>query len=193
VADEEAAYSWSGETLTTLAVLPSPAVTGWNPGGHVPQEPAMRRAWVPTIVRFATVGVANTAIDVALFWVLHAPLGILAANFVSTSAGMVFSFAVNGRHTFGAERVTARQAGWFLATNAFTMWLLQPALIHAAYDVAHVPLMAAKVVALGGSVVANFLLYRYVVWPERARERDEGALAVSARESSKGTAEPART
>src|SRR5262249_32780697 len=35
-----------------------------------------------TVVRFAGVGVANTAIDVVLFWVLQAPLGILWANFV---------------------------------------------------------------------------------------------------------------
>ena len=113
----------------------------------------VRRALPGTVVRFAAVGVVNTAIDVVLFWVLNAPLGILAANFVSTSAGMTFSFLVNGRHTFGADRVTWRQAGLFLAL-----------LIHAAYDVAATPLMVAKVVALGGSVVANFLLYRYVVW-----------------------------
>jgi putative flippase GtrA len=117
-----------------------------------------------TFVRFAAVGVVNTAIDVVLFWVLHAPLGIVAANLVSTSAGMTFSFLANGRHTFGRSRVTVRQAVLFLGTNAVTMWLLQPLLIHAAYDVVSVPLMVAKVVALGGSVVANFLLYRYVVW-----------------------------
>ena len=51
------------------------------------------------------------------------------------------------------------------------MWLLQPLLIHAAYDVATVPLMGAKVVALAGSVVANFLLYRYVVWHRAAGQR----------------------
>src|SRR5262249_32497543 len=84
---------------------------------------------------------------------------------VSTSAGMTFSFLVNGRHTFGASRVTARQAVLFLGTNAFTMWLLQPVLVHATYDVAGAPLMVAQVVALGGSVGANFLLFRYVVWP----------------------------
>jgi putative flippase GtrA len=118
-----------------------------------------------TLIRFGTVGVANTAIDVALFWVLHAPLGIFAANFLSTSAGMTFSFLVNGRLTFGASRLTARQALLFLATNAFTMWVLQPVLMYAAVQVAETPLMLAKVVALGGSVVGNFLLYRYVVWP----------------------------
>jgi putative flippase GtrA len=118
-----------------------------------------------TLVRFATVGAANTAIDVALFWVLHAVLGIFAANFLSTSAGMTFSFLVNGRHTFGASRVTPRQLVLFLATNATTMWLLQPALMYAAHEIAVAPLMLAKLVALGGSVVANFVLYRYAVWP----------------------------
>jgi len=118
-----------------------------------------------TVVGFATVGLANTAIDLVLFWFLHAPLGVVVANVVSTSAGMAFSFLVNGRHTFGAERRTLRQAALFLATNGVTMWVLQPVLILAAYDVASAPLMAAKVVALGGSVVANFLLYRYAVWP----------------------------
>jgi putative flippase GtrA len=118
-----------------------------------------------TVVGFATVGLANTAIDLVLFWFLHAPLGVVVANVVSTSAGMAFSFLVNGRHTFGAKRRTLRQAALFLATNGVTMWVLQPVLIHAAYAVASAPLMAAKVVALGGSVVANFVLYRYAVWP----------------------------
>jgi putative flippase GtrA len=118
-----------------------------------------------TVARFLTVGVCNTVIDLVLFWLLNAPLGIVLANFVSTSAGMTFSFLVNGRHTFGASRVTLRQAGLFVVSNGVTMWLLQPLLIHAVHDVASVPLMVAKVVALGGSVVANFLLYRYAVWP----------------------------
>jgi putative flippase GtrA len=125
----------------------------------------MRRVLSRTVVRFAAVGIANTAIDLVLFWMLQPTVGIVAANFLSTSAGMTFSFLVNGRHTFGASQVTWRQAVLFLGTNAFTMWLLQPLLIQAAYSVGHTPLMAAKVVALGGSVVANFLLYRYAVWP----------------------------
>jgi putative flippase GtrA len=131
-----------------------------------------------TVVRFATVGLVNTAIDVVLFWVLSAPLGILAANFLSTSAGMAFSFYANGRHTFGAARITVRQALLFVGTNGFTMWLLQPLLIHTAYDVAGAPLMGAKVLALAGSVVANFLLYRHVVWAVRPSQPPAG-LAVA--------------
>ena len=130
-----------------------------------------------TVVRFLTVGVCNTAIDLLLFWALHAPLGVIAANFLSTSAGMSFSFVANGRHTFGASRVTLRQAVLFVAANGATLWVLQPLLIQAVHDAAALPLMAAKVVALGGSVVANFLLYRHVVWPVVAqpRPRDEDA------------------
>jgi putative flippase GtrA len=129
-----------------------------------------------TVVRFALVGLANTAIDLVLFWMLQPPLGILAANFVSTSAGMAFSFAMNGRHTFGASRVTAYQALTFLATNAFTMWLLQPLVIGAAHGLLGVPLPLAKLVALGSSVVANFLLYRYVVWRPSSRPRGTSGL-----------------
>jgi putative flippase GtrA len=119
-----------------------------------------------TVVRFLAVGACNTGIDVVLFWVLHAPLGVVLANLVSTTAGMTFSFLVNGRHTFGAERVTVRQAILFVASNAMTLWVLQPVVMVAAQSVTGLPLMEAKVLALGGSVVANFLLYRYVVWQE---------------------------
>ena len=136
-----------------------------------------------TVVRFATVGVANTLIDVVLFWALCPPLGILAANVVSTSAGMAFSFVANGRHTFGASRVTGQQALAFLATNAFTMWLLQPLVIGIAHGIAGTPLLAAKTLGLGVSVVTNFLLYRYVVWRPSSRPpgtsglRREGGLS----------------
>jgi putative flippase GtrA len=153
----------------------------------------LRRGLPRTVVRFAAVGIMNTTIDVVLFWVLNAPLGILAANFLSTSAGMTFSFLANGRHTFGASRVTVRQAALFLATNGLTMWLLQPLLIHAAHDAMGVPLIVAKVMALCGSVVANFLLYRYVVWPDRASRPDAGGPPVSAGALSQRTTEPARS
>jgi putative flippase GtrA len=48
------------------------------------------------------------------------------------------------------------------------MWVLQPALIIVAHDTLAAPMMVAKVGGLAVSVVANFLLYRYVVWPLEA-------------------------
>jgi putative flippase GtrA len=170
----------------TARTAPAPSLAA-EPGRRV-----MPLLLSRTFRRFAMVGLVNTAIDVALFAVLHAPLGILVANFVSTSAGMTFSFLVNGRFTFGARRVTLRNAALFLAANGSTMWVLQPALIIAAHDALAAPMMVAKVAGLAVSVVANFLLYRYVVWPDGASEPDEGGLGVSAGTSSQRTAEPAR-
>jgi len=60
-----------------------------------------------TVVGFATVGLANTAIDVVLFWLLHAPLGVVAANVVSTSAGMAFSFLATEQQIARNERAAS--------------------------------------------------------------------------------------
>jgi putative flippase GtrA len=123
--------------------------------------------------RFAMVGMANTAIDVGMFWVLHPSLGIVVANLLSTSAGMMFSFVVNGRHTFGAARLTRGQGVAFLASNAFTMWVLQPVLMVTAGHVVGLPVMACKLLALAGSTIGNFLLYRYAVWPDSTRGKTQ--------------------
>jgi putative flippase GtrA len=125
------------------------------------------------------VGVCNTAIDAVLFVLLHDELGILLANFVSTSAGMTFSFVVNGLFTFKAERLTLRHALLFVATTGLVMWVAQPLLIHAwLWVVDALPDLAlggttlddgriwvAKLAALTCSLVLNFLAYRFVVWP----------------------------
>ena len=128
-----------------------------------------------TVGRFALVGVANTLIDIGLFMLLVAPLGIVAANFVSTSAGMTFSFVVNGLFTFGAGSLTVRHALLFVSTTGVTMWLIQPVVIHGLLAVAQGPLnrdgdlalLGVKVLSIAISVVLNYLAYRFVVWPAR--------------------------
>lgn len=124
------------------------------------------------MVRFAGVGVCNTAIDWALFLVLHDRLGITLANFVSSSAGMVFSFVVNGLFTFRAGRLTVRQALLFIATTGTVMWVAQPLLIHGwlwlldhVVDDSDLRLAAAKLASIACSLVLNFAAYRWVVWP----------------------------
>ncbi|GAA5145161.1 hypothetical protein GCM10023340_14010 [Nocardioides marinquilinus] len=126
----------------------------------------MRRLLNPVLLRFAAVGVVNTLIDLVLFLLLEAHLGITLANFCSTSAGMTFSFVVNGLVTFEAGRLTLRHALLFLATTGTVMWVLQPLVIHALVGVVD-ELLVVKVLAIGVSFCANFLAYRYVVWPAR--------------------------
>ena len=123
-------------------------------------------------MRFAGVGVCNTAIDWGLFLLLHAHLGITLANFVSSSAGMVFSFVVNGLFTFRAGRLTLRQAVLFVATTGTVMWVAQPLLIHGwlwvlehLLDDADLRLAGAKLASIACSLVLNFAAYRLVVWP----------------------------
>ncbi|MDN5744144.1 MAG: GtrA family protein [Nocardioidaceae bacterium] len=132
-----------------------------------------------TAVRFAAVGICNTAIDTVLFVLLHEQLGITGANFVSSSAGMIFSFVVNGLFTFGAARLTVRHAVLFVASTGLVMWVAQPLLIHgwlwvleqgpevtvASMSAAEVHIWVAKLASIGCSLVLNFLAYRFVVWP----------------------------
>lgn len=115
----------------------------------------------------------NTLIDLVLFMLLHDRIGIVAANFVSTSAGMMFSFVVNGLFTFDAGRLTVRHAMLFVATTGVTLWLVQPLVIHGLLALADVwfeatgdaVVLLVKVLAVGVSFVLNYAAYRWVVWP----------------------------
>ncbi|MEP9364405.1 GtrA family protein [Nocardioides sp. CN2-186] len=115
-----------------------------------------------SVLRFAAVGVANTTVDVGLFWLLHAPLGITVANVVSTSAGMAFSFMANGAFVFDGARMGWRQAMRFATTTCATMWILQPVLIHVLLFVGSAT--GAKLAATAVTAVVNFLVYRFFVW-----------------------------
>lgn len=129
--------------------------------------------------RFAAVGVVNTLIDIGLFMLLHDRIGITGANFVSTSAGMTFSFVVNGLFTFRADRLTLRHAVLFLATTGLTMWLVQPLVIHAllaglgGFADGDLLVLVVKVLAIGVSFVLNFAAYRWVVWPTMGATGDQ--------------------
>lgn len=118
-----------------------------------------------------------------LFVLLHDHLGITVANFVSSSAGMVFSFVVNGLFTFKAERLTVRHAALFVATTGLVMWVAQPLLIHGwlwlleqgpevslgAMAADDVRIWGAKLASIACSLVLNFAAYRFVVWPVEHR------------------------
>ncbi|QVI60777.1 GtrA family protein [Nocardioides faecalis] len=123
-----------------------------------------------------------------LFVLLHDRLGIALANLVSSSAGMLFSFVVNGLFTFGARRLTLRQAALFLATTGAVMWLAQPLLIHGWLwllergpdvtlggwaDAGELRIWLAKLASIACSLVLNFVAYRFVVWPVQHREETD--------------------
>lgn len=125
--------------------------------------------------RFAVVGVVNTAIDFVLFGLL-AVLGwpLLLANFVSTSAGMTFSFFVNRSWTFGSTRSIRSTLAPFVLVTAVGLWVIHPVVIllvghlldavgpSLAVELRHVWL--PKAVAIGVGLVWNFSWYHRAVF-----------------------------
>lgn len=70
--------------------------------------PLFRHAPTRQFIKFAIVGVANTALDIGLFTLLHAwGLHYLLANVFAFSAGVINSYYWNRRWTF-----RSRQAKW---------------------------------------------------------------------------------
>ncbi len=122
-----------------------------------------------------------------LFVLLHDQLGITVANFISSSAGMVFSFVVNGLFTFKADKLTVRHAALFVATTGLVMWVAQPLLIHgwlwvleqgpditlAGMAAGDVRIWGAKLASIACCLVLNFAAYRFVVWPHRPEAAEE--------------------
>jgi putative flippase GtrA len=124
---------------------------------------------------FALVGVINTAVDFCVFMVgyklMH--LGLIPANLLSWIVAVSGSYVLNSMITFAAEsgrRLTLRAYVSFVASgiagligNTTTLWLAS----------FFVPVLIAKVVAIGASFVLNFSLSHFVVFRKRTTD-DEG-------------------
>ncbi|MDO8879567.1 MAG: GtrA family protein [Coriobacteriia bacterium] len=133
-------------------------------------------------VKFAVVGVLNTAVDFVAFNVLATLIGmpIIAANVASYSLGVINSYVWNRRWTFG-DRPSDRRRSEFVrfvvaniagaGINTALVWgalTLYHALVPAADPAADSPvtLAAAKALAIVGSMVFNYTVFhRWVFVP----------------------------
>ena len=75
---------------------------------------------------------------------------------------MTCSFVANGLLTFGAGRLTVRQALRFVGTTGVVLWVAQPLVMYAVLGVTDA-LLLAKVLAIGACLALNFAAYRFVV------------------------------
>jgi len=133
-------------------------------------------------VKFAVVGVLNTAVDFVAFNVLATLVGmpIIAANVASYSLGVINSYVWNRRWTFGdrpSERRRAEFVRFIIANIAgagintalvWTVLALYHAFVPAAGPTADSPvtLAAAKALAIVGSMVFNYTVFhRWVFVP----------------------------
>ncbi|ALG15556.1 sugar translocase [Kibdelosporangium phytohabitans] len=119
-----------------------------------------------TGVRFGLVGAANTLLDACVFLAIAA-LGVplVVANLISTSAGMLLSFALNRTYTFRtAGTDVRRQAVLFFAVTLTGLWVVQAGVIAL---LASAPLVVAKGTGIAAGMVWNYVLYRRLVFRQR--------------------------
>lgn len=118
------------------------------------------------MARFAAVGVVNTGVDICLFALLLSAAAIpaAAANVLSYSAGVVTSFVLNGRWTFGSGGRPAGPAlsAFALFASAAVAGLLLSTLIVALLEGITGPLVA-KAVSVPLVLAWNFLSARRIL------------------------------
>jgi putative flippase GtrA len=131
----------------------------------------------PQMIKFGMIGVANTAVDFALFHLLANEVGLpfYIANVFSTASALTMSFILNAKFAFDS-RVTRRNAVLFVSVTLAGLWVLQPliiALVRPLLDMtlatpmSELTLLAAKAVATVASLTWNYFLYKNVVFKKQ--------------------------
>lgn len=82
--------------------------------------------------RFSLVGVANTIIDFGVYNLLTTlGLSLIVSTYISGTTAMVFSFFLNRGFVFkNHKKAKGSQAIIFFMVTAFSVWAIQPAVIH---------------------------------------------------------------
>ncbi len=135
---------------------------------------------------FGLIGVLNTGVDFAVFWIGAQEFGlpIVVANTLSWFVAASGSYVMNSMVTFAAE--SGRKLGWrayatFLASNLLGLVANTTVLIVIANVFApalfadrSAQLAVGKLLAIGASFVVNFSLSHFVVFRRRVETAGEG-------------------
>jgi putative flippase GtrA len=118
---------------------------------------------------FAMVGVVNTVIDLAVFLAAYHWLGLplIPANVLAWLVAVTFSYVMNSTITFAAEsgrKLRWRDYGTFVASGVIGVIANTATLVLASYIV---PVLVAKLMAIGVSFLVNFSLSHFVVFRKR--------------------------
>lgn len=123
-----------------------------------------KRTLTGKMARFAVVGVANSAIDLAVFSVALAAGALpLAANAIGWTVAVLFSYVVNSRWSFERDRSLgdARAALRFFALGALiTLGVSSGAIAALAGAIGAFP---AKLIGLVAAAVLSFLAARWSI------------------------------
>ena len=131
------------------------------------------RAFIRQVFAFASVSVATTVLDFALFNVLIGfdVLSPLVANTISYGAGIVASYVLNKRFTFsgGGRANRGHEVGLFIVLNLVGLGINNGAVAMAARgaDESTLLINAVKLLAGVATWVLKFVTFKYWVYPHR--------------------------
>jgi len=134
-----------------------------------------RQVMLVKATSFALVGVVNTVIDLAVFLAAYNLLGLnlVVANVLAWFVAVTFSYVMNSTITFAAEsgrKLRWRDYGAFAGSGVIGVIANTTTLVLASYVV---PVLVAKLMAIGVSFLVNFTLSHFVVF--RKRKPADGA------------------
>jgi putative flippase GtrA len=153
----------------------------FRPSDHV-RAVLARLALIRKAGTFAIIGVVNTAVDFGVFATAYTVFGLplVPANILSWMVAVSCSYVLNSSITFAAEsgrKLTLRAYAKFVASgiaglvgNTAMLWI-------ASY---FVPVLVAKLLAIGVSFLLNFSLSHFVVF--RPRPAEDGQQADNGRQ-----------
>jgi putative flippase GtrA len=127
------------------------------------------RALIVKVVSFGLIGCVNAAVDFAVFSLLHLYFGlpIIPANLMSWCVAVTNSYVLNSMFTFAAESGRRLSFGRYIAfattqvggliANTITVFALS----------FFIPVLFAKLLAIGASFVVDFTLSHLLVFRKR--------------------------
>jgi len=126
------------------------------------------RVFVGQAARFAAIGVLNTSVDFGVFLLALAFLtsSLVAANVLSWTVAVTGSYVMNSFITFAAEsgrRLRFRAYAGFIGSGLAGL-IANTATLLVAAELLLLPVVLAKVLAIGVSFLVNFSLARFVVF-----------------------------
>jgi putative flippase GtrA len=131
-----------------------------------------RQALVLKAASFASIGVVNTLVDLGLFLLSlkYLTSSLIVANVLAWTVAVSGSYAMNSFITFAAE--SGRRLNWraytaFVASQILGLLAATATLVLAAKAM---PVLYAKLLAIGASFLVNFSISHFVVF----RKRDAG-------------------
>ena len=127
------------------------------------------RELVVKAISFGLIGCVNATVDFVVFSILHLYVGlpIIPANLISWCVAVTNSYVLNSMFTFAAEsgrRLTFRRYIAFAATQVGGLIANTITVFVASF---FIPVLVAKLLAIGASFVVDFTLSHLLVFRRR--------------------------